>query len=73
MVNLWNQYQCRATFNWSRSASYYESGIGRGLGFRDSNQDTLGFVHMVPASSRSGSWTWPPLNSTAAPTINISR
>lgn len=49
MANVWNQYQCRTTFNWSRSASYYESGIGRGMGFRDSNQDTLGFVHIIPA------------------------
>ncbi|MFA6610026.1 MAG: glycosyl transferase [Candidatus Omnitrophota bacterium] len=48
MVNTWNQYQCRTTFNWSRSASYYESGIGRGMGFRDSNQDTLGVVHTIP-------------------------
>ena len=48
MLNFWNQYQCMTTFNWSRSASYYESGIGRGMGFRDSNQDTLGFVHMIP-------------------------
>ncbi|MCX5686953.1 MAG: glycosyl transferase, partial [Candidatus Omnitrophica bacterium] len=48
MVNTWNQYQCRTTFNWSRSASYYESGIGRGMGFRDSNQDTLGVVHVIP-------------------------
>ena len=52
MVNLWNQYQCRTTFNWSRSASYYESGIGRGMGFRDSNQDTLGFVHQIPEKVR---------------------
>ncbi|MFA4843620.1 MAG: glycosyl transferase [Candidatus Margulisiibacteriota bacterium] len=52
MVNTWNQYQCRTTFNWSRSASYYESGIGRGMGFRDSNQDTLGFVHMIPEKVR---------------------
>ncbi|MDI6731024.1 MAG: GH116 family glycosyl hydrolase [Candidatus Margulisbacteria bacterium] len=48
MLNTWNQYQCLTTFNWSRSASYYESGIGRGMGFRDSNQDTLGFVHLIP-------------------------
>jgi len=48
MVNIWNQYQCRTTFNWSRSASYYEAGIGRGMGFRDSNQDTLGVVHAIP-------------------------
>ncbi len=51
-VNIWNAYQCMATFNLSRSASSYESGIGRGLGFRDSNQDLLGFVHMVPARAR---------------------
>jgi cellobiose phosphorylase len=52
MVNIWNAYQCMATFNMSRSASFYESGIGRGLGFRDSNQDLLGFVHMAPARAR---------------------
>lgn len=52
MVNVWNQYQCMATFNLSRSASLYESGIGRGMGFRDSNQDLLGFVHMVPKRAR---------------------
>jgi cellobiose phosphorylase len=52
MVNIWNAYQCMATFNMSRSASFYESGIGRGLGFRDSTQDLLGFVHMVPGRAR---------------------
>ena len=52
MANIWNAYQCMATFNMSRSASFYESGIGRGLGFRDSNQDLLGFVHMVPSRAR---------------------
>ncbi|MBI5930645.1 MAG: glycosyl transferase [Chloroflexi bacterium] len=52
MVNVWNAYQCMVTFNMSRSASFYESGIGRGMGFRDSNQDLLGFVHMVPARAR---------------------
>jgi cellobiose phosphorylase len=52
MVNIWNAYQCMATFNMSRSASFYESGIGRGLGFRDSNQDLLGFVQMVPDRAR---------------------
>ena len=52
MVNIWNAYQCMATFNISRSASFYESGIGRGLGFRDSNQDLLGFIHMVPERAR---------------------
>jgi cellobiose phosphorylase len=52
MVNIWNAYQCMITFNMSRSASFYESGIGRGMGFRDSNQDLLGFVHMIPARAR---------------------
>src|SRR5512138_667437 len=52
MVNIWNAYQCMITFNLSRSASFYESGIGRGMGFRDSNQDLMGFVHMVPARAR---------------------
>ena len=52
MVNLWHQYQCMVTFNMSRSASYYESGTGRGMGFRDSCQDLLGFVHIVPARAR---------------------
>ena len=52
MVNVWNAYQCMVTFNISRSASFYESGVGRGMGFRDSNQDLLGFVHMVPERAR---------------------
>lgn len=52
MVNIWNQYQTMITFNMSRSASYFESGIGRGMGFRDSNQDLLGFVHLDPVRAR---------------------
>ena len=52
MVNTWNPYQCMVTFNLSRSASMFESGIGRGMGFRDSNQDLLGFVHLVPERAR---------------------
>ncbi len=52
MVNIWNQYQCMVTFNMSRSASYFESGMGRGMGFRDSCQDLLGFVHMIPKRAR---------------------
>lgn len=52
MVNIWNQYQCKVTFNMSRSASFFETGIGRGMGFRDSNQDLLGFVHLIPERAR---------------------
>ncbi|MBO6137939.1 MAG: glycosyl transferase [Lachnospiraceae bacterium] len=52
LVNIWNQYQCMVTFNMSRSASYFESGMGRGMGFRDSCQDLLGFVHLIPERAR---------------------
>ncbi len=52
MVNIWNQYQCMVTFCFSRSASFFESGIGRGMGFRDSNQDLVGFVHQIPERAR---------------------
>ena len=52
MANIWNQYQCMVTFNMSRSASFFESGIGRGMGFRDSNQDLVGFVHQIPERAR---------------------
>ena len=52
MVNIWNQYQCMVTFNMSRSASYFETGTGRGMGFRDSCQDLLGFVHLIPERAR---------------------
>ncbi len=52
MVNIWNAYQVMTTFNMSRSASYFESGIGRGMGFRDSNQDLLGFMHLIPERAR---------------------
>ena len=52
MVNIWHQYQCMVTFNLSRSASYFESGIGRGMGFRDSCQDLFGFLHMIPDKAK---------------------
>ncbi len=52
MVNIWNPYQCMVTFNMSRSTSMFESGVGRGMGFRDSSQDLLGFVHQIPERAR---------------------
>ena len=52
MINVWNQYQCKTTFDWSRYVSFYETGIGRGMGFRDSNQDTLGVVHALQKKVR---------------------
>lgn len=52
MANIWNQYQCMMTYCMSRSASYFESGTGRGMGFRDSCQDLLGFVHLIPEKAK---------------------
>lgn len=48
MVNIWNQVQCRATLFWSRFVSAYETGLGRGMGTRDSAQDTLATVQNDP-------------------------
>lgn len=48
MVNTWNQYQCKVAFDWSRWASYYHMGTYRGIGFRDTNQDSLGMMHIIP-------------------------
>lgn len=52
IVNLWNPYQCMVTFNMARSASYFETGIGRGIGFRDTNQDLLGCMHQTPERAK---------------------
>ena len=50
MLNVWNQVQCRTTLNWSRFVSGYETGLGRGMGTRDSAQDTLGTMHSLPGA-----------------------
>lgn len=51
-VNTWNQYQCKTTFNWSRFVSLYQLGLGRGMGIRDSAQDTLGVMHTIPDQAK---------------------
>ncbi len=51
-VNIWNQYQCKTTFNWSRFVSLYQLGLGRGMGIRDSAQDTLGVMHTIPEEAK---------------------
>lgn len=45
MLNSWHPYQANTTFDWSRFISYYERGVDRGFGFRDSMQDVLGVMH----------------------------
>lgn len=52
MLNFWNAVQCRTTLYWSRFVSGYETGLGRGIGVRDSAQDILGTVHADPAHAR---------------------
>ncbi len=52
MVNIWNAYQCLVTFNMSRSVSSFETGISRGMGFRDSCQDLLGSVQLAAGRAR---------------------
>lgn len=52
MLNVWHPYQCRMTFNWSRFISYYERGLDRGWGYRDSMQDVLGVMHSVPEQAK---------------------
>jgi cellobiose phosphorylase len=52
MVNTWNQYQCKSTFNWSRFVSMYQLGVNRGMGFRDTAQDTLGVMHTIPQEAK---------------------
>jgi len=52
MINFWNPVQCRTTFYWSRFVSAYETGLGRGLGTRDTAQDTLATVQTMPEEAR---------------------
>jgi len=49
MINLYNPRQCHTTFTWSRYLSYYQMGLGaRGIGIRDSAQDTLAVLAAIP-------------------------
>ncbi|MFX1282997.1 MAG: GH36-type glycosyl hydrolase domain-containing protein [Promethearchaeota archaeon] len=52
MVNIWNPYQCKVTFDWSRYVSLYETGIGRGMGFRDCSQDAMAINYVLPKKVR---------------------
>ncbi len=47
-LNTWNPYQGKVTFLISRNASYYHWGVTRGMGFRDSLQDTISVVMAEP-------------------------
>lgn len=53
MVNVWNAYNTLMTFTWSRSCSLVYSGDQRdGFGYRDTVQDILGALPMIPGESK---------------------
>lgn len=51
-VNFWNPLQAKVTYVNARNASYFHWGVTRGIGFRDSLQDTLGVVIAEPEKAR---------------------
>jgi len=51
-INMWNQYQTKTTFQFSRDASYHHGGLLFGRGYRDSCQDTLGVLFTKPEWGR---------------------
>jgi cellobiose phosphorylase len=48
MFNMWNPYNCMMTYSWSRAASLIYAGERDGLGYRDTVQDILGVLHLIP-------------------------
>lgn len=53
MINIHNPRQCYITKNWSRYLSLYQVGLGaRGIGFRDSSQDSMGILASRPEEAR---------------------
>lgn len=40
-MNTWNPYQAQRNFLFSRNISFYATGTFRGVGFRDTSQDTI--------------------------------
>ncbi len=52
MINVWNAYNCLITYSWSRAASLVYNGERDGLGFRDTVQDLLGVMPLIPEEAR---------------------
>jgi N,N'-diacetylchitobiose phosphorylase len=48
MLNMWNPYNSMMTYTWSRAASLIYTGERDGLGYRDTVQDMLGVLHLIP-------------------------
>src|SRR5664280_191881 len=52
MMNMWSPFNCLMTFSWSRMASLIYSGERDGLGYRDTVQDFMGVMHVIPAEAK---------------------
>ncbi len=52
MINMWSAYNCLITFAWSRAASLIYAGERDGYGYRDTIQDMLGIIHILPDDAR---------------------
>jgi len=48
MMNMWSPFNCLMTYTWSRMASLIYSGERDGLGYRDTVQDFMGVMHIIP-------------------------
>ena len=48
MLNMWSPFNCLMTYSWSRMASLIYSGERDGLGYRDTVQDFMGVMHLIP-------------------------
>ena len=52
MMNMWSPFNCLITYAWSRAASLVYAGERDGLGYRDTVQDMLGVLHLIPYEVR---------------------
>jgi cellobiose phosphorylase len=52
MLNMWSPFNCLITYSWSRMASLIYSGERDGLGYRDTVQDFMGVMSIIPKEAK---------------------
>jgi cellobiose phosphorylase len=52
MMNMWSPFNCLMTYSWSRMASLIYSGERDGLGYRDTVQDFMGVMQIIPDEAK---------------------
>jgi N,N'-diacetylchitobiose phosphorylase len=52
MMNMWSPFNCLITYAWSRMASLIYSGERDGLGYRDTVQDFMGVMQIIPKEAK---------------------